>query len=159
MRRIIGLIGAVIAVWIFLQGTQGRNAPATRARPTPPSPSATAPAQDRPSIPEAATSSPAGQRVGFRSPARLAEHYAKHGAEFGRVSEAEYLSLAQALRDAAVGDNVLEVVRSSDGVISRFDRTSGAFLAADADGTIRTFFKPNDGEAYFRRQARRRPSP
>nr|MBP6771766.1 hypothetical protein [Gemmatimonadaceae bacterium] len=79
--------------------------------------------------------------------------------EFGRVSEAEYLSLAQALRDAAVGDNVLEVVRSSDGVISRFDRTSGAFLAADADGTIRTFFKPNDGEAYFKRQARRRPSP
>jgi pyocin large subunit-like protein len=61
------------------------------------------------------------------------------------------------LRDAPVGGDIVEVVRQSDGVISRFDRGSGAFLAADPDGTIRTFFKPNDGEAYFRRQARRSP--
>jgi hypothetical protein len=32
-----------------------------------------------------------------------------------------------------------------------------AFLAVNRDGTIRTFFKPNDGEAYFRRQASRTP--
>jgi hypothetical protein len=64
---------------------------------------------------------------------------------------------AQALRDAPVGGDILEIVRGIDGVISRFDRRSGAFLAADPDGTIRTFFKPNDGEAYFRRQARRAP--
>ena len=35
------------------------------------------------------------------------------------------------------------------------DRSTGAFVAFDADSTIRTFFKPNDGEAYFERQARR----
>ena len=28
--------------------------------------------------------------------------------------------------------------------------------ASDDDGIIRTYFKPNDGERYFRRQARRR---
>jgi pyocin large subunit-like protein len=41
--------------------------------------------------------------------------------------------------------------------VSRFDRGSGGFVAFDADGIIRTYFRPNDGEAYFRRQARRRP--
>lgn len=92
--------------------------------------------------------------VGFRSSERLAEHYAKHGAEFGEVSEPGYLLLAQALRDRPVEGEVLERVRR-DGVVTRFDRASGAFLAFDADLTIRTFFKPNDGEAYFHRQARR----
>ncbi len=67
----------------------------------------------------------------------------------------EYLRRAQMLRDAPVGDGVLEV-RRPDGTRSRFDRATGAFIAFDGDGTIRTFFRPNDGEAYFRRQARRR---
>ena len=93
--------------------------------------------------------------AGFRSRQRLNEHFAKHGAEFGRVSRDEYLHLAQALRDTTVGGDILEL-RRDDGTVSRFDRTSGAFVAFDADGTIRTFFRPNDGEAYFQRQARRR---
>jgi pyocin large subunit-like protein len=93
--------------------------------------------------------------VGFRSPDKLDEHFAKHGSEFGHVSKAEYLQLAQRLRDAAPGGDILELIRPSDGVVSRFDKLTGAFLAYDRDGTIRTFFKPNDGERYFRRQARR----
>jgi pyocin large subunit-like protein len=106
-----------------------------------------------------ATESPAAPANprGFRTRDRLDDHFAKHGAEFGVATAAEYLVLAQALRDAPVGGDILEIVRGIDGVISRFDRRSGAFLAADPDGTIRTFFKPNDGEAYFRRQARRAP--
>lgn len=84
------------------------------------------------------------------------EHYEKHGEEFPGLSMAQYLRAAQALRDAPVGDNVLEV-RRRDGVITRFDRQGGAFLAVNRDGTIRTFFRPNDGEAYFRRQASRTP--
>ncbi|HEV2105540.1 MAG TPA: hypothetical protein VGU27_07380, partial [Candidatus Eisenbacteria bacterium] len=95
-----------------------------------------------------------GAGVGFRSHARHAEHFAKHGAEFGVGSAADYLRLAQALRDRAAGGDVLEAVRA-DGVVTRFDRGSGAFVAFDADGTLRTFFKPNEGERYFRRQAAR----
>ena len=41
------------------------------------------------------------------------------------------------------------------GVISRFDRRTNYFGAYNRDGTIRTFFVPNDGERYFRRQASR----
>jgi hypothetical protein len=91
---------------------------------------------------------------GFRSRAQLDEHYAKHGAEFGHISEAEYLRLAQELRDAPVGGPILEA-RRPNGQFSRFDRRQGYFGAYNPDGTIRTFFIPNDGERYFRRQARR----
>ena len=92
--------------------------------------------------------------VGFRDAQHLHEHFRKHGREFGNVTEAEYLRLAQGLRDRTAGDLVLESVRA-DGVVTRFDRSSGAFLAYDRDGTIRTFFRPNDGERYYTRQLAR----
>jgi pyocin large subunit-like protein len=92
--------------------------------------------------------------IGFRDREHLAQHYRKHGREFGSVGMSEYLRLAQTLRDRPAGGPVLEAVRA-DGVITRFDRSSGAFIAFDPDLTIRTFFRPNQGETYFRRQARR----
>lgn len=97
---------------------------------------------------------PGRPEIGFHSRQQLDAHFAKHGAEFGDVNRQEYLREAQLLRDAPVGGSVEEIKRP-DGTVSRFDRASGAFIAFDADGTIRTFFKPNDGEAYFRRQALR----
>jgi hypothetical protein len=92
--------------------------------------------------------------IGFVDERRLDEHYAKHGAEFGNITRHDYLRQAQLLRDAAVGGPVLQTVRA-DGVITRFDRQTGAFVAVNPNGTIRTFFKPRDGERYWRRQAER----
>jgi hypothetical protein len=93
---------------------------------------------------------------GFRSRRQLDEHFAKHGAEFGRISEHEYLRLAQELRDAPFvpGGPILEA-RRPNGEFSRFDRRKGYFGAYNPDRTIRTFFIPNNGERYFRRQAER----
>ncbi len=91
-------------------------------------------------------------RVGFTSERALDDHYAKHGREFGSVTRAQYLRLAQELRDAPAGGPVRETVRE-DGVITRFDTRSGAFIAFRRDGTIRTFFEPADGLRYFERQA------
>jgi len=91
---------------------------------------------------------------GFRSRRLFEEHFAKHGREFGNISPPEYLHLAQELRDAPAGGPILEIMKA-DGVITRFDRRTGAFGAYNRDRTIRTFFKPNDGERYFRRQAER----
>jgi pyocin large subunit-like protein len=108
----------------------------------------------------AATDSPPAQTVkvrteiGFRSRRNLEEHYQKHGREFGSISQAEYLQQAQTLRDRATGSDILEAGRA-DGVTTRFDRQAGTFLAFNADLTIRTFFKPNDGERYFKRQQNR----
>jgi hypothetical protein len=92
--------------------------------------------------------------VGFVDQRRLEEHYEKHGAEFGRITRQDYLHQAQLLRDAPVGGPVLETVRA-DGVTTRYDRQTGAFIAFNRNGTIRTFFKPHDGERYYRRQAER----
>jgi hypothetical protein len=112
-------------------------------------------AGDRRSGPPGTAPSPISHpEIGFGSDQALIDHFAKHGAEFGVESSAEYLGRAQALRDGPAGGDVIEVVRA-DGVICRFDRASGAFLAFNRDRTIRTFFRPNDGEAYFRRQLAR----
>ena len=91
---------------------------------------------------------------GFRSKAQFDEHYQKHGAEFGNISQQEYLRLAQELRDAPVGGLILQYLRA-DGVITKFDKEHAYFGAYNPDRTIRTFFIPNDGERYFHRQARR----
>lgn len=142
MKRFVALLAVVLVVAsVWRKPAVAPRADATIAPPTAP------------------VSTRVQESVGFRTRALLEEHFQKHGSEFGRVSIDQYLDRAQALRDAPVGGDVLEVVRPSDGVVSRFDRASGAFLAADPGGIIRTFFKPNDGEAYFRRQAKRRPSP
>jgi hypothetical protein len=97
-----------------------------------------------------------GSKIGFATHEKYIEHYHKHGQEFGSITEEEYLRQAQELRDRPAGGNILEHVRA-DGVISRYDRASGGFLACNPDGVIRTYFRPNDGEAYFHRQAQRGP--
>lgn len=122
-----------------------------------PEPVTSAPAAS-PSVAPAPPSPGARSAIGFRSADRLADHFAKHGAEFNAPSAEAYLVMAQSLRATPPAGDVQEIVRPTDGVISKFDRRSGAFIAFDADSTIRTFFKPNDGEAYFKRQARRRPN-
>lgn len=114
-------------------------------------------ARDRvPAIDSVSAARAFGPEVGFRSRRLLNEHVTKHGTEFGGITASEYLRRAQELRDAPLGPDVIEVVRG-DSTISRFQRSTGYFVAFGADGTIRTFFIPNDGERYFLRQARRRP--
>lgn len=173
-NRIVGLCAVALAIWFALGGlnTRGsgdetgstRNGAAGVATGVATGVvTATAPAMAEATVASAIAPTPAkrpaSSQIGFRSRAKLEEHFAKHGREFGRLTIEDYLAKAQQLRDATPGADVLEIIRRTDGVISRYDRSTGAFLATDADGTIRTFFKPNDGEAYFRRQATRSPSP
>lgn len=148
-----------------------RQDPQARSRPdevTAPAPGATArrapdtapEAGDIPARPAGISPAGAGvapgpaRAVGFTSERSWREHFTKHGAEFGDITAAEYLAMAQALRDTELSTTVLEQVRD-DRVITRFDRSSGAFIAFHEDASIRTFFRPRDGEAYFRRQAQR----
>ena len=140
-RRLLTAALAVVAIFVYWThvGERGERAVARDI--------AAAPG-------DAGTGRAWGTRVGFVNERRLEEHYDKHGAEFGRITKQDYLHQAQLLRDAQVGGPVLETVRR-DGVTTRFDRQTGAFVAFNADGTIRTFFKPNDGERYYRRQAER----
>lgn len=90
--------------------------------------------------------------IGFRSRVELDDHFQKHGAEFGGIGKGEYLRRAQELRDRPLGPGVRET-RRDDGVITRFDERSGAFIAFNGNLVIRTFFRPDDGVRYFERQA------
>jgi hypothetical protein len=149
-RRALLRFGALIAVAVLGWGLVRSRGGAAPAGSPPALPVA---------VPEAARSGSPDGRIpnperGFRDPELLTEHFRKHGAEFGEITKTEYLRLAQTLRDRAAVGPVREAVRR-DGVVTRFDRQSGAFLAFDPDGTIRTFFRPNDGERYFDRQLRR----
>jgi hypothetical protein len=154
MRRIgVALAGLLIAIVVAVLAPRP-----THHVPPPSSGAGGAPAARTSDVARApgdgAASAIAHPEIGFRSRERLAEHFRKHGREFEARDESDYLALAQALRDRAAGGDVLEAVRS-DGVTTRFDRASGAFIAFDRDLVIRTCFKPNDGESYFRRQLER----
>ncbi len=92
--------------------------------------------------------------VGFASRQKMVDHFRKHGREFGTITMEQYLRKAQELRDRPAGGAVLETVRP-DGVVTRFDRESGDFIAFNREGVIRTYFRPADGEAYYKRQLRR----
>lgn len=143
-----GLLLAVLAAIFYPQLLEkGGAAPAT----APPAQTQRGTDAGIPAQPPAAAPS----TIGFTSRAAWQSHFDKHGAEFGRITADEYLALAQRLRDAPLSADVLENVRDSDGVITRFDRKGGGFVAFHRDRTIRTFFRPDDGEAYFRRQAAR----
>ncbi len=85
------------------------------------------------SSPSATTNLRAG--IGFATRQKFIDHYEKHGREFGSLSQEEYLSQAQELRDRPAGGEVLEAVRA-DGVITRFDRRTGAFLAFNPDLSV-----------------------
>jgi hypothetical protein len=142
-RRMLTAALAALAIFLYWShvaergtGEVARNAPAAEARPA------------------ASSGSGWGANVGFADARRLEEHFEKHGTEFGRITKQDYLRQAQLLRDAKVGGPILETVRS-DGVATRFDKQTGAFIAFNSNGVIRTFFKPNDGERYYRRQAER----
>ena len=91
---------------------------------------------------------------GFRSRQQFDDHFVKHGAEFGKITKQQYLKMAQDFRDAPKSTIILEEIRK-DGVITRFHKKNNWFIAVNKDRTIRTFFIPNDGERYFRRQAKR----
>ncbi len=143
LARLLAAGLVALALWL----NQAINRPPAVVRP---------PAALPPAAGPEATPAPSAETspVGFRDAQRLAEHFRKHGAEFGQITEAEYLQRAQRLRDRPAGGEILEA-RRADGVVTRFDRGDGAFLAFDPDLTIRTYFRPNDGEAYFRRQLQR----
>lgn len=93
--------------------------------------------------------------IGFASRETLVDHYQKHGREFGTVTMTQYLKMAQRLRDLPSGGAIQEATRS-DGVITRYDRETGDFIAFNRDCVIRTYFRPTDGEAYFKRQVKKR---
>ncbi len=84
----------------------------------------------------------------FQSEALLQKHFEKHVEEFGAISIPEYLRRANALADRELSNDVVSLLRS-DGSTSKYCFSTNEFVIINADGTIRTYFKPEAREAYW----------
>ena len=150
-RRSVWLVAvmgvAVMALLAFSRGSE-RAAPVVEASAT----------TYREAVAQVEAPAPRHPEIGFRGREQMRLHFRKHGREFGAKSAGDYLRLAQSLRDRPRGGGVIEFVRN-DAVTCKFDRATGAFVAYNSDGTLRTFFRPTDGEAYFDRQKARAHEP
>ena len=89
--------------------------------------------------------------VRFETPEKMQKHYDKHIDKYGNISISEYIALANELVNAKDTDDIERIVRSDESTaIYRF--STNDFLVITKDGYIRTFFKPDDGEAYWREE-------
>lgn len=84
------------------------------------------------------------------NPATLPDHFVRHGADFHARDAEDYARQAWAFGERAKAGGLLVKI-DEDGVRRVFDPQTGAFAAFNADGTTKTFFKPNSRD-YFARQ-------
>ena len=84
----------------------------------------------------------------FVSEQLFQKHYDKHLSEFGEISKERYLEKANALADAPLSEDIVQLVRS-DGSIAKYCYSTNEFVVVTADGNIKTYFKPETKEAYW----------
>lgn len=87
---------------------------------------------------------------GFADDALLAEHFGNHGDEFGSASAKAYESAAKNFMKSPNTGNIQMNLRPN-GEVVKYDTISNTFGVIKQDGTIKTFMKPDDAGAYYRR--------
>ena len=90
----------------------------------------------------------------FETPKSLEKHVRKHIAEYGDISEEEYISRAQKLLRQRPSDDIL-VLRRSDGSVAKYRISTNEFVVGTKEGAIRTAFKPQNGYDYWRTEIER----
>ncbi len=91
----------------------------------------------------------AGHTYSFRRAEYLQEHFEKHGAEFPYASADEYLAGANRV---VTSPEALHKLEAEDGDDVYYLESTNEFVIVATDGYIRTYFKPDDGKAYYDRQ-------
>ncbi len=89
----------------------------------------------------------AQQELGFIDEDSLKQHYKKHGIEMGFASADEYVRRA----NEVIKGNVLST-RQDDNDIAYFNEESEEFVVVSPQGFIRTYFIPDTGIEYFKKQ-------
>ena len=74
------------------------------------------------------------------APGQLEAHYAKHGYQFGSITQEQYLQGARDLLDAPGGKDVFQKARPN-GDILRYRASTGEFAVMAGNGRIKTYFK------------------
>ena len=129
------------------------GSPATVVSPASSSPSTSAPAaKPKPVLGKifAPKQEAPPTRVTWGSMASLADHFARHGGDFQAKDPDDYARMAWQFGQQAKQGG-LQVKVDEDGTRRVYDPKSGAFAAYNANGTTKTYFKPNSRD-YFARQ-------
>jgi pyocin large subunit-like protein len=68
------------------------------------------------------------------------------------TSFSEYRAASRDFMGGAKPDGVIDMIRPRDGATVRFDPSNGRFGVRTTDGVIRTFFRPDDGFEYLKKE-------
>lgn len=102
-----------------------------------------------PSNPQPTTAANVQAAIMFRSEELWKEHYEKHGKQMGFESAEDYLAAANAVIQ---NPNALHKKEKEDGDDLYYVKSTKDFVVVSTDGYLRTFFRPEDGIAYYNRQ-------
>lgn len=105
--------------------------------------------QQTPEDAQTSKTASAGHTYSFRQAEYLQEHFEKHGAEFSYASADEYLAGANRV---VASPEALHKLEAEDGDDVYYLESTNEFVIVSTDGYIRTYFKPDDGKAYYDRQ-------
>jgi hypothetical protein len=81
--------------------------------------------------------------AGWGDPGTLADHFDRHGADFGSTSAEDYSRQASEFLERGVRDQLPAKVDPRTGVIRIYEPSTNTFGAYNANGTTRTFYKPD----------------
>ena len=87
--------------------------------------------------------------VSFRNADLLNQHYDKHGRMMGYANAEAYEAAARNVVNNPASLHKLEAEDNDD---VYYLESTNDFVIVSTDGYIRTYFRPNDGKAYFDRQ-------
>ena len=79
----------------------------------------------------------------------LQDHFQRHGADFLAKDPEDYARQARMLY---INRGQYQMKEDADGTLRIYDAATNTFGAYNADGTTKTYFKPDNGQAYFDRQ-------
>jgi len=79
----------------------------------------------------------------------LQDHFYRHGGDFNASTSEEYAKMAN---DFYNNSAQYQVKVDDNGIMRVYDSETNTFGSFNQDGTTRSFFKPDDGQAYFDRQ-------
>lgn len=88
-------------------------------------------------------------RYTFRSENLLQEHYQKHGLAMGFDNSEEYLDAANRVVN---NPEALHKIEQEDGDDVYYLESCNELVIVSTDGYIRTYFSPDDGIEYYKRQ-------
>jgi pyocin large subunit-like protein len=82
----------------------------------------------------------------------LADHFARHGGEFGAADEADYASQANEFYNNSGNPGIQVKYDFYKNQTRVYDPATNSFGSYNYNGTTATFYKPTGGQGYFNRQ-------